>query len=152
MPAAITDLPDIRVLSIRQPWADLILSGAKTVENRTWPTRWRGVLVVHAGRSIDRTGQQVATTMGAQVDPTPPTGYLGVVELTDVHRERDQCCGQWAQFDVVHWRVARPHRFPHPIPGPGQRGLYRPPAAVLAAVADLLALDNTSHQRDHVPA
>ena len=40
-------------LSVRQPWADLILFNTKRVENRTWriPDKWVGVPVyLHAGK------------------------------------------------------------------------------------------------------
>jgi hypothetical protein len=36
-------------LSIRQPWAWLIVQGHKPIENRTWPTTYRGPLLIHAG-------------------------------------------------------------------------------------------------------
>jgi ASCH domain len=36
-------------LSIRQPWAWLIVNGYKDVENRTWSTPYRGEFLVHAG-------------------------------------------------------------------------------------------------------
>ncbi|HVW01020.1 MAG TPA: ASCH domain-containing protein [Planctomycetaceae bacterium] len=39
---------EVRVLSIRQPFADLILSGRKWCENRTWPTNHTGAMYVHA--------------------------------------------------------------------------------------------------------
>jgi hypothetical protein len=38
------------VLSIRQPWAWLIVSGAKDIENRNWPTKFRGEFYVHASK------------------------------------------------------------------------------------------------------
>jgi hypothetical protein len=44
------------VLSIRQPWAWLIANGFKDVENRTWPTRFRGEFFIHAGKSFDADG------------------------------------------------------------------------------------------------
>ena len=40
-------------LSIRQPWAWLIVNGYKDVENRDWPTRFRGDFLVHAGKAMD---------------------------------------------------------------------------------------------------
>lgn len=43
-------------LSIQQPWAWLIVSGHKDVENRTWPTRVRGWVGIHAGLKVDREG------------------------------------------------------------------------------------------------
>lgn len=43
----------MRVLSIRQPWAWLIVSGYKDIENRTWYTPYRGEIAVHASGSFD---------------------------------------------------------------------------------------------------
>ncbi len=34
-------------LSVRQPWAWLIVNGWKNVENRTWPTKVRGRIAIH---------------------------------------------------------------------------------------------------------
>jgi len=41
-------------LSIRQPWAWLILHGGKDVENRTWATRFRGRFLIHAAKGCTR--------------------------------------------------------------------------------------------------
>lgn len=43
-------MPDIAIpaLTVRQPWAWCIEHG-KPVENRTWQTRYRGPLAIHAG-------------------------------------------------------------------------------------------------------
>lgn len=41
-------------LSIRQPWAWLIVNGHKTIENRTWHTRYRGPILIHAGKGMTR--------------------------------------------------------------------------------------------------
>lgn len=38
-------------LTVCQPYASLIARGEKRVENRTWPTRYRGLLAIHAGKS-----------------------------------------------------------------------------------------------------
>lgn len=48
----------LRALTILQPWAHLIVHGAKRVENRTWEPTARGLrvgdyLALHAGRSVD---------------------------------------------------------------------------------------------------
>ncbi len=40
----------IRALTICQPYAELIRLGEKRVENRTWPTSYRGRLAIHAGK------------------------------------------------------------------------------------------------------
>jgi len=41
----------VKALSIRQPWASLIVSGEKLVENRTWRTEFRGWFAIHASKS-----------------------------------------------------------------------------------------------------
>lgn len=43
----------MKALSIRQPWSYLICAGLKDVENRTWPTQFRGRVYVHAGLRQD---------------------------------------------------------------------------------------------------
>lgn len=44
----------MKALSIRQPWAWLILQGFKPVENRTWETLYRGPLIIHASQGMTR--------------------------------------------------------------------------------------------------
>lgn len=46
----------VRALSIRQPWAWLIVHGFKDVEIRSWGTEYRGLFLVHAGLQVDTVG------------------------------------------------------------------------------------------------
>lgn len=43
----------MNALSIRQPWAWLIVNGHKDVENRGWSTDQRGPVLIHAGQQLD---------------------------------------------------------------------------------------------------
>ena len=43
----------MKALSIRQPWAWLIVNGYKDIENRNWRTNFRGRVYVHAGKRPD---------------------------------------------------------------------------------------------------
>lgn len=43
----------MKVLSIQQPWAELICMGIKDVENRSWPTKYRGNFLIHASKKFD---------------------------------------------------------------------------------------------------
>jgi hypothetical protein len=43
----------MKALSIMQPWAWLIVAGHKDIENRTWPSRYRGPVLIHAGKKFD---------------------------------------------------------------------------------------------------
>lgn len=41
----------MKTITIKNPWAYLICSGEKNIENRTWPTKYRGRVLVHASAS-----------------------------------------------------------------------------------------------------
>ena len=44
----------MKVLTIKQPWATLIIQGDKRFEFRSWQTKYRGELLIHAGKGIDK--------------------------------------------------------------------------------------------------
>ena len=41
----------MKTISLLQPWASLVVMGAKTIETRSWQTAYRGPLLIHASRS-----------------------------------------------------------------------------------------------------
>lgn len=43
----------MKAITIKQPWAQLIVEGIKDIENRTWKTNFRGRVLIHAGASND---------------------------------------------------------------------------------------------------
>jgi len=42
----------MKTLSLIQPWATLVAIGAKKIETRSWSTRYRGPLAIHAGKKL----------------------------------------------------------------------------------------------------
>lgn len=44
----------MKVITIKQPWASLISEGYKEYEFRTWKTKYRGPILIHAGKGIDK--------------------------------------------------------------------------------------------------
>lgn len=44
----------MKVITIKQPWATLIAEGLKEYEFRTWKTKHRGEILIHAGKGIDK--------------------------------------------------------------------------------------------------
>lgn len=39
----------MKAITLWQPWASLVAIGAKKIETRGWPTKYRGPLAIHAG-------------------------------------------------------------------------------------------------------
>ena len=48
----------MKVLTIKQPWASLIIEGKKTYEFRSWKTNYRGKILIHAGLSLEKDMQE----------------------------------------------------------------------------------------------
>lgn len=44
----------MKVLTIKQPWATLIVDGYKKYEFRSWKTKYRGKILIHAGLSLEK--------------------------------------------------------------------------------------------------
>lgn len=44
----------MKAITIKQPWATLIAKGYKEYEFRTWKTKYRGDILIHAGKGIDK--------------------------------------------------------------------------------------------------
>lgn len=44
----------MKAITILQPWATLIALGEKHFETRSWPTKARGEIAIHAGKKIDK--------------------------------------------------------------------------------------------------
>jgi hypothetical protein len=77
--------PGLPALGIRQPWAELILRGVKTIEVRVVPTNVRGAIYVYASRKPGE-GENVerASTMhGLDAAKLPRGVLIGTVEIVD---------------------------------------------------------------------
>lgn len=58
----------MKALSIRQPWAWWIVNGPKRVENRTWATKYRGPVLIHAGKAWHNNVRPADPAYLAQLD------------------------------------------------------------------------------------
>lgn len=86
------ELPQ-KAISIRQPWAWLIVNGIKDVENRNWRTHYRGPVLVHAGKKIEKFAYDyVAEKFNNSIEIPPPEeletgGIVGVTNIIDCLEE-----------------------------------------------------------------
>jgi hypothetical protein len=79
----------MKAISIQQPWAWAILHAGKRIENRSWSTRWRGPLLIHAGKawSSSQEGDRryLISCFGLDVPQGLPLGgIVGLCDLVDV--------------------------------------------------------------------
>jgi hypothetical protein len=83
-----SSLATLPALSVRQPWAWLIVSGLKNIENRPRRTHHRGQLLIHAGLSLDSYTEEniewLENRYGVQIPRELNTGgIVGVVDVVD---------------------------------------------------------------------
>jgi hypothetical protein len=109
-------------LSIRQPWAWLIVHGFKDVENRDWHTPFRGRFLVHAGKTLARAyyDEQVSAMAQRRILPAgfPSFDELrtqcgGIVGEARLQLVADQSQSPWYIPGSYAWRVtdAKPMPF-----------------------------------------
>ena len=130
-------------LSVRQPWAWLIVNGWKNVENRTWSTNVRGRILIHASKGMTRfeyeffieTAHNISLThpfpLGLTVpafEDLPRGGIVGQARLWNVVTEHDS---PWffGRIGLV-LRNAEPLPF---VPLNGALGFFSVPAKLIGA-------------------
>jgi hypothetical protein len=86
----------VKAISIRQPWAWLIVHGYKDVENRTWVTKYRGPILIHAGKTFDPAFDELCQVLRGEFDiHVPPRkqlsrgGIVGQATIVDCVTDHD---------------------------------------------------------------
>lgn len=121
----------MKCISIQQPWASLILDGHKAVENRSWECLFRGTVLVHAGKKLDKDALEWLAVEGFTEDKLKlEMGcILGTVDI--IGCDRKDTGDKWECWGQFHWRLANPRRFSTPIPYRGALGIFLVPDSVV---------------------
>ena len=91
-----SSLSGLPALSVRQPWAWLIVSGLKDIENRPRRTHHRGPLLIHAGLSHDSCSadniewleKEYRVHIPAELDTGGIVGVVDVVDCVESHASK----------------------------------------------------------------
>ncbi|HJZ53428.1 MAG TPA: ASCH domain-containing protein [Gemmataceae bacterium] len=77
-------MPNPVAISVKQPWAALLVAGLKTIEVRRWPTRRRGRVLIHAAKLTDERPEVWARIGTAELERAAGLcgGIVGVGEIT----------------------------------------------------------------------
>ena len=130
----------MKALTIYQPYADMIAKLEKPsgqfvdgiehneqIENRTWPTAYRGSLAIHAGKSrdwleSDDERERPGMAFGAIVASSMLTGCVCVEDLPPHLRDSEHANGPWC------WLLTDVRPLTTPIPWKGEQGLWAVPS------------------------
>jgi hypothetical protein len=131
----------MKALSLRQPWAAIVVHFGKNIENRVWNTHFRGEFLIHAAKYMTRREYDEAVAFASRFAELPPErelramlqfgGIVGRARLVDVIPPHalplDLCAHAWhmpEQFGFV-LKDVKPVPF---IKVDGQRGLFTVPS------------------------
>ena len=118
-----------KVLSVRQPYASLLVNGTKDVENRSRRTKFRGTVLIHASATMHDIVERLS---GLIQDGVPLVGIekdiikeakideaynkksciIGSVDIIDCVQNHSS---EWAEKGQWHWVCANAKKFEHPI-------------------------------------
>ena len=124
----------MKVLSVKQPWAALLVNGIKDIENRTRRTTFRGRILIHASKAQWSgfiadflTEEQAKAVCEAKIEDSDFRKSLvrgmiiGSIEIYDCVKNDSSI---WAEKNVWNWKVRKPILFKKPIPAKGKLGLW----------------------------
>lgn len=137
----------MKVITIHQPFATLIAIGAKRFETRSWPTKHRGLIAIHAGKKVDVEAcredsiRNVLNEHGYTADTLPTGAILATAKLnrclksvdtwTDGYELENKELIYYPEYEFgdftpgrYAWEMSDVRRLPDPIPAKGQQGLW----------------------------
>jgi hypothetical protein len=123
----------MRCLSLRQPYADLLVSGKKTIELRKWNTEFRGIFLIHASRNIDK---EKCKSLGIDYTKLSTGMIIGKAFLYNVKKydnkeqflkDKNRHRAEAIFFDshIYGCKIKNAQRLRHPIPFSGKLRFFK---------------------------
>jgi hypothetical protein len=127
----------MKAISIRPPWAWAIIYAGKDVENRTWKTKTRGLVAIHASKNMNRTYYESASAEISKLSrgASPPSyeamvtgAIIGIVEVVACE-ERSK--SKWHHRNSYGFVLKNPRILRKPIHCNGALGFWEVPKAIV---------------------
>ncbi len=113
-------------LSLKQPWASLVIKGHKTLESRMWATKYRGPLVICASLKVDPAGPWRHPAIALERLPVGQAlGWVsvdGCRDMTPADEPRALC--PWNAGRQV-FELSEPRAFREPFAAKGMLGIFK---------------------------
>lgn len=122
----------MKAISIKQPWASLIVNGYKEYEFRSWNTKFRGKVYIHASKEVEKeslqrfeqlglnypTGQIIGSAVITNCIPITKEFETALIEENPlVYGARENRTGYAFQMESIQ-------KFEHPVPMKGMLGFW----------------------------
>jgi activating signal cointegrator 1 len=143
----------MKALTVSQPYASLIASGEKWIENRTWNTNYRGPIFIHAGKGSQylKKSELAKLATGSVIALARLAACVTIEELTEMGNSLYDS-QDFVPGTSVSWWDAAAHKHAEgpfcwilenvialdPIPCRGAQGLWKLPCTVLWPISEQL--------------
>ncbi len=122
----------MKCLSIREPWASLIVNGYKKYEFRSWKTKYRGKILIHASLSIEKDNEKRFKELGLDYKCGYIIGEAQLVDCIEVNkefensliRENSLVYGASRGRGGYAWKLINIKKYDTPILVKGKLGLW----------------------------
>jgi hypothetical protein len=120
----------VKALSFRQPWAELVIQGSKTLDLRTWSTAYRGPLAVYASNTVE---EEASRAHGLDPGRLTTGAVVGLVDLVRIvrldepayrARQEEHLGGRAFRDKLYGWELANPRPLAEPVPARGRLRLF----------------------------
>lgn len=140
----------MQAISLTQPWAQLVVLGAKRAETRSWPTTYRGEIAIHASKGFPGYAKTLCKKLAFKraldkynyTSSTLPLGTIvGIVEITGCYRTEEAGSmgiydhspeDQFGDFSPgrYFWTLANPRMFATPKSCKGALKIWTVPETI----------------------
>jgi ASCH domain len=118
----------MKCLSLKQPYAELLVSGKKTIELRAWNTHFRGKFLVHASKNVDKQRSEslgidhVMLTCGAIIGAAVLYDVKVYKNKTQIEMDKNKHCADIEKFGFCKYgfMIKNARRLRSSIPYPGK--------------------------------
>lgn len=121
----------MKCLSVKQPFADLIIAGKKRIEIRSWKTNYRGNFLIHASRIPDITAlkrfgiEKSDITLGKIIGKVDLVGCKKYENRRDFLKDKNlHLAGSYKPSYRYGFILENPTRLKRPIPLNGRLGIF----------------------------
>jgi len=148
----------MKAISLWQPWATLIAMGEKRFETRSWSTKHRGLLAIHAAKKWDSSLKEYCEAepfysslkVNGKDTALPLGAIVAVVKLIDVHRVekvRDQLSNKELAFGNYAdgryaWELELVKQLETPVFIKGAQSVFEVPYDAVQKMPSLLIMDD----------
>ena len=109
-------------LGVRQPWAELLIKGIKTIEVRSRPTRVQGPIYLYTSKIVatETFAKDAVSQHEVDLAKTVQGKLIGSIEISNCRlctaKDAEASCVPWDIMKGKYaWEMANPVRFTKPI-------------------------------------